>query len=257
MVVRQMVVDAVLLEGRSVREVARSFGVSKSFVAKMVARFREGGLEALEPRSRGHLHDPQKSPPELEERVIALRKELEGLGVDHGAATIQSHLSRELAEAPSVSTVHRILVRRGFVTPAPQKRPKSSFIRFEADQPNEMWQSDFTEWRLTDGSKVEILNFLDDHSRLLIASRALRVVRGPDVTSTFLQACELWGVPAAVLTDIHTESCPTEHLRAAAGGRLPWGRRPRVVAAIRSRRYWRPLARCVRWRGGPTSRDGA
>ena len=201
MVLRQMVVDAVLLEGRSTREVAASFGVSKSFVAKMVARFREGGAEALEPRSRAHHHDPQKSSPELEERVIALRKGLADYGVDNGAATIQTHLEREIGHTPSVSTLHRILVRRGFVTPQPQKRPKSSFIRFEADQPNEMWQSDFTEWHLRDGTKVEILNFLDDHSRLLLASRALRVVKGPDVISTFLAASERWGVPAAVLTD--------------------------------------------------------
>ena len=201
MVVRQMVVDAVLLEGRSVREVAASFGVSKSFVAKMVGRFREGGAEALEPRSRAHLHDPLKSSPEVEERVIELRKELSDLGVDHGAVTIGVHLGREMENAPSVSTIHRILVRRGFVTPQPKKRPRSSFIRFEADQPNEMWQSDFTEWRLQDGSTVEILNFLDDHSRLLLASRALRVVKGPDVISTFLAATERWGVPAAMLTD--------------------------------------------------------
>ncbi|MDE3031956.1 MAG: IS481 family transposase [Acidobacteriota bacterium] len=201
MVVRQMVVDAVLLEGRSVREVAASFGVSKSFVAKMVGRFREGGTEALEPHSRAHRHDPQKSPPAMEERIVSLRKELADFGVDHGAATIQVHLEREVASVPSVSTIHRILVRRGFVTPQPKKRPKSSFIRFEADQPNEMWQSDFTEWLLTDGTKVEILNFLDDHSRLLLASRALRVVKGPDVISTFLAATERWGVPAAMLTD--------------------------------------------------------
>jgi transposase InsO family protein len=201
MVVRQMVVDAVLLEGRSVREVASSFGVSKTFVAKLVKRFREGGAESLEPRSRAHHSDPQKTPLDVEDRVVALRKELLDYGVDAGAATIQSHLADQIGAAPSVTTVHRILVRRGFVTPQPQKRPKSSFVRFEADQPNEMWQSDFTEWRLTTGRKVEILNFIDDHSRLLIASRALPVVTGPDVIATFLGATERWGAPATVLTD--------------------------------------------------------
>lgn len=201
MVVRQMVVDAVLLEGRRVREVARSFGVSKTFVAKLVKRFKEGGIEALEPRSRAHHSDPQKTTLEIEDRVVALRKELLDYGVDAGAATIQSHLAGEIGVTPSVTTIHRILVRRGFVTPQPQKRPKSSFVRFEADQPNEMWQSDFTEWRLTTGRKVEILNFIDDHSRLLVASRALSVVTGSDVIATFLRATERWGTPAAVLTD--------------------------------------------------------
>ena len=201
MVVRQMVVDAVLLEGRSVREVARSFGVSKTFVAKLVKRFKEGGAENLEPRSRAHHADPQKTPLDIEDRVVALRKQLLDYGVDAGAATIQSHLEGQIGATPSVTTIHRILVRRGFVTPQPTKRPKSSYVRFEADQPNEMWQSDFTEWRLSTGRKVEILNFIDDHSRLLIASRALAVVTGPDVIATFLGAIERWGTPACVLTD--------------------------------------------------------
>lgn len=201
MVVRQMVVDAVLLEGRSVRDVARSFGVSKSFVARMVQRFRAEGPSGLEPRSRAHRSDPRRSSPELEDRVLAWRKRLIDFGADAGAVTIHSHLSEELDPAPSVSTIHRILVRRGFVTPQPKKRPRSSFIRFEADQPNEMWQSDVTEWHLADGSLVEILTFLDDHSRLLVALRATRRVNGPFVVSTFLAATERHGTPASVLTD--------------------------------------------------------
>lgn len=201
MVVRQMVVDAVLLEGRSLREVARSYGVSKTFVAKLVKRFKEGGPEALEPHSRAHRSDPNRTPVELEDRVVELRKELLDYGVDAGAATIESHLARELSRPPSISTIHRVLVRRGFVNPQPKKRPKSSYIRFEADQPNEMWQSDFTDWTLTTGRKVEILNFIDDHSRLLLASRAVSVVKGADVIATFVEACERWGTPACVLTD--------------------------------------------------------
>ncbi|MGB8180682.1 MAG: IS481 family transposase [Acidimicrobiales bacterium] len=201
MVVRQMVVDAVLLEGRSVREVARTYGVSKTLVAKLVQRYKEGGPEALEPRSRAHRTDPNRTLPEFEDRIVELRKELLDYGVDAGAATIQSHLARELSQPPSISTIHRVLVRRGFINPQPKKRPKSSYIRFEADQPNEMWQSDFTDWFLTTGRKVQILNFIDDHSRLLIASRAVIAVTGADVMATFLQACENWGTPACVLTD--------------------------------------------------------
>lgn len=201
MVVRQMVVDAVLLEGRSIREVARSYGVSKTFVAKLVKRFKEGGAEALEPHSRAHRNDPNRTPVELEDRIVELRKELLDYGVDAGAATIESHLARELSHSPSISTIHRVLVRRGFVNPQPKKRPKSSYIRFEADQPNEMWQSDFTDWELTTGRTVPILNFIDDHSRVLLASRAVSVVKGADVIATFVQACERWGTPACVLTD--------------------------------------------------------
>ncbi len=95
----------------------------------------------------------------------------------------------------------RILTRRGFVTPQPRKRPRSSWQRFAAEQPNERWQADTTHWQLADGTGVEILNLEDDHSRLLIASRARRSITGPDVVATFRKAFTDWGTPASVLTD--------------------------------------------------------
>jgi len=64
-----------------------------------------------------------------------------------------------------------------------------------------MWQSDLTDWTLTTGRSVQILNFIDDHSRLLLASRAVSAVTGAVVMATFLQACERWGTPACMLTD--------------------------------------------------------
>jgi transposase InsO family protein len=102
---------------------------------------------------------------------------------------------------PSVATIWRILKRHGEVIPQPQKRPKCSFIRFEAALPNEMWQGDTTHWRLADGSDVEILNYLDDHSRMLVASVAFATVKGPDVVEVFSAAAEEHGFPAALLTD--------------------------------------------------------
>ncbi len=201
MVVRQMVVDAVLLEGRSVREVARSFGVSKSFVAKLVQRYGEGGAEALAPRSRAPRSVPRRTPDDVEDLVVELRKELSDLGADAGPLTIRHHLAQHLDVVPSRATIHRILVRRGFVTPQPRKRPRSSFVRFEADQPNERWQADVTHWHLADGRDVEILTFIDDHSRFVVACTARPVVKSEDVVGSFLKACERFGEPASVLTD--------------------------------------------------------
>ncbi|MGH2789544.1 MAG: helix-turn-helix domain-containing protein, partial [Actinomycetota bacterium] len=72
----RFVVDAVVLEGRSAREVARAHGVSKSWVAQLVARYRAGGYEALAPRSKAAKTVANKSSAALEERVVRLRKEL-------------------------------------------------------------------------------------------------------------------------------------------------------------------------------------
>jgi transposase InsO family protein len=195
------VVDAVVLEGRSYREVARSHGVSKSWVGKLVARFREGGYAATEPRSRAPRTIPHRTPAELEDQIVALRKELAEQGLDAGAETIHYHLAPRCDRVPSVSTIWRVLRRRGFVTPQPHKRPRSSWVRFEAQLPNECWQSDVTHWALADGTGVEIVNFIDDHSRLAVGSRALGTATAPKVLEVFRQAGACWGFPAALLTD--------------------------------------------------------
>jgi transposase InsO family protein len=85
--------------------------------------------------------------------------------------------------------------------PEPRKRPRSSWIRFEASAPNELWQSDFTHWRLADGTEVEILDWLDDHARFLLSITAFGRVAGDDVVATFVAAGEEHGWPAATLTD--------------------------------------------------------
>ena len=195
------VVDAVVLEGRSYREVAQAHGVSKSWVGKLVGRYREGGYGAIEPRSRAPRRIPHRTPDALEDEICALRKELTELGVDAGAATIHYHLGRRHAAVPSITTIWRVLRRRGFVTPQPHKRPRSSWIRFEASLPNECWQSDVTHWRLADQTEVDICNFLDDHSRLAVASQVLATATAQQVLQVFRAAGARWGLPAALLTD--------------------------------------------------------
>ncbi len=195
------VVEAVVREGRSYREVAAAHGVSKSWVAKMVARYREGGYEALKPRSKAPMRIPHRTSAEVEEAIVLLRKQLTNAGLDAGAATIEYHLSQQRDDVPSVATIWRILRRRGFITPQPHKRPKSSWIRFEAQLPNECWQADITHWRLADGTTVDICNMIDDYSRLVTASEVFEVATAPAVTATFQQAATTWGLPASVLTD--------------------------------------------------------
>jgi transposase InsO family protein len=132
---------------------------------------------------------------------VELRKQLGEHGLDAGAHTIAYHLEKRHGTAPSVATIWRILSRRGFVTPQPQKRPKSSFVRFEADLPIERWQADITHWTLADDTEVEILNVIDDHSRFLVTSDALVVFKAADVVASFHAAAAAHGFPASMLTD--------------------------------------------------------
>lgn len=199
----RLVVTAVRVEGRTKAEVSRTYGVSPRWVYECCRRFDRDGEVGLEPRSRRPLHSPHATRSSIEDEIVAIRKELVDLGVDAGAHTIATHLARRHADAaiPSVATIWRILSRRGFVIPQPQKRPRSSFVRFEAEMPNERWQADITHVRLHDGREVEILNVIDDHSRLLVASDALVVFKAADVVASFHRAAAANGFPATLLTD--------------------------------------------------------
>jgi transposase InsO family protein len=195
-------VEAHLLEGRSVSELAAAHGVHRSWIYKLLARYRTGGYGALERRSRAPRSSPSRTSAELVEAIVALRKQLEAEGHDCGAETIAHHLVRQgIDGVPSVSTIWRVLRREGLVCPQPQKRPRSSLIRFEAELPNEMWQADITHWRLADGQDVEILNMIDDHSRLFLASRAFPTAKAADVVDVFRSAIDLHGAPASLLCD--------------------------------------------------------
>ena len=201
MVKNQIIVASVVSQGLGVRATAQKYGVSPAWVSTLVSRYRAEGPTAFEPRSKRPHANPKATPPEVEDRIIELRKELLDLGTDAGADTIHTHLEREGLTAPSISTIQRILTRRGFVTPAPKKRPKSSYIRFAAELPNECWQSDMTHWHLEDTTPVEILTFLDDHSRLVLSIRAFPTTSMENVRRLFARTCSVFGTPASVLTD--------------------------------------------------------
>ncbi len=197
----RFLIETHLRTGRPIAELAAAHGVHRSWLYKLLSRYRREGEAGLEPRSRR----PHKSPTRIagahEEAIVALRKELCDAGFDAGAATIHYHLSRRQTAVPSVSTIWRVLKARGFVTPEPHNRPKSSYKRFAAELPNECWQADVTHVRLADGSFLEVLNIIDDHSRACVESRVFVTTRSPDVVRALHRAGQAWGYPEALLTD--------------------------------------------------------
>jgi transposase InsO family protein len=197
----RVVIVAVVVEGRAPAEVARSFGVSRSWVYELVARYRAEGDLAFEPRSRRPKTSPRAIPEGTVALVVQLRRQLTSQGLDAGSDTIGWHLEHHHNIRVSRATIDRTLRRQGLVTPAPSKRPRSSYVRFQADQPNEMWQADFTHYPLTTGEDCEILSWLDDHARHALSVTAHHRVTGPIVVATFRAAAAQHGLPASTLTD--------------------------------------------------------
>lgn len=197
----RFLIETHLRTKKPLKELARSHAVSASWLFTLMARYRAEGPSGLEPRSKRPHRSPTRIADLYEDEIVALHKELADDGLDGGPQTVHYHLAKRHRQPPSVSTVHRVLKARGFVKMEPHKRPKSSYTRFVADLPNETWQADMTHVELRSGEVFEVLNIIDDHSRLCVASRAMQVVKATDVVRVLHKAAETWGYPASFLSD--------------------------------------------------------
>jgi transposase InsO family protein/transposase-like protein len=190
------------LEGVNVTRLCRELGVTTKTFYKWRHRFEAEGLAGLTPRSRRPKRSPTRTPVGVEDRIVELRKQLDDVGLDAGPATICWHLERGAAgPVPSEATVWRILCRRGFVSPAPKKRPRASWQRFEASAPNELWQIDGTDWALGDDTPVKIINVIDDHSRYVPASHAAPAETSDAAWAAFSNGVREIGMPSGCLSD--------------------------------------------------------
>jgi len=202
----RLVITAVVIEKRPVPDVAAQYGVSRSWLYELLARYRVEGEAAFEARSRRPKSSPNATPAETVDLIIELRQKLTATGLDAGPETISWHLQHHHGVTISRATVARRLAAARLMTPEPKKRPRSSYIRFAAEQPNECWQADFTHYRLTrpdgrPGADTEILSWLDDHSRYALSITAHHRVTGPIVVAEFRKAVATHGIPASTLTD--------------------------------------------------------
>jgi transposase InsO family protein len=197
----RLVITALVVEQQTVAEVAARYGMHRSWVYRLKARYDDVGEAAFEPLSKRPHTSPTAVPGTTVELIRELRKELVEAGLDAGPDTIAWHLTQRHQLQVSVSTVARTLTREGLVVPEPKKRPKSSYLRFEAAMPNECWQSDFTHYRLGDGSEVEIISWLDDCTRYALHVSAHPRVTAPIVLDTFRETAGQHGIPASTLTD--------------------------------------------------------
>lgn len=218
----KLVLTALATEQLTVTEIAARYGVHRSWVYRFKARYEAEGDAALEPRSRRAHHVHCATPTATIDLILALRADLTGRGLDAGADTIGWHLAHHHATVVSRATINRVLARHGARTPDPSKRPRSSWVRFAADLPNETWQSDFAHYRLTSpagtpGTDVEIITWLDDHSRMALHISAHRRITAAIVHSTFTTTAGQHGFPASTLTD--NGMVYTVRLASRSGGR--------------------------------------
>lgn len=185
----------------NVREFCAHHGVSTWFFYDLRRRFDADGEAALAPKSRAAKVVANRTSVDLEDEIVRARKELGDQGLDAGPESIVDRLGTMGVTAPSASTVWRVLDRRGLVDKNPKKAPGRAVRRFAAERANECWQIDATHLQLADGGWVEVLNVVDDCTRLLVASAAHKACTTALSLAALLDGAARHGLPERVLSD--------------------------------------------------------
>jgi len=181
----------------------RLHGISRQQFYELRRRYGADGADGLEPRSRAPKRTANKTPAEIEDRIVSIRKDLTDKGLDAGPVTIRDSLEHELPaeKVPSESTVWRVLVRRGFVVPEPKKAPRKKWRRFAAERANECWQMDSMGYPLASATIVDIISVLDDCSRLAADGLVVTSCNTKNAWRSLERAAATYGWPERLLRD--------------------------------------------------------
>ncbi len=182
--------------GVNFSQLCRRFGISRKTGNKWRRRYRENGVTGLADRSRRPQRSPRRSPPAIEEKVLAVREQY-----GWGARKIKSCLERAGEGPVAKSTVHAILLRNDRVTHAPQKTV-GAYRRFEQARPNQLWQMDFKgHFLLGNQERCHPLTVLDDHSRYSLCLEACPNERTATVQQQLTVIFRRYGLPERMLMD--------------------------------------------------------
>ena len=149
-------------------------------------------------------HVPGAVAGDVEDAVVAKRKELADDGHDHGATTIQLASGSGSAVQGSGAVGGDGASDPGAprVRVAPTGEAAEVVVAtFEAPAPNEWWQIDAMDWVIAADGLVKVFNIVDDHSRVACRCRAVLEATRAEAWTTFCEAAERWGLPAGVLSD--------------------------------------------------------
>lgn len=203
-------------------ELCRRYGVSRKTAYKWIARYREGGPDALADRSCKPAHSPSRTPPGVEAAVLGVREAHPAWG----GRKIRRVLLNKGVHAPSPATVTAILRRHGHLSPQPE--PRRLMTRFEAEAPNELWQMDFKgDFLLGDGNRCFPLDALDDHSRFLLCLDSQLNQRRESVQASLTALFRRYGLPRRLLCD---NGPPWGSGWRRVGGGRTWPRYTRLAA---------------------------
>jgi transposase InsO family protein len=188
-----------VLEGATVTDVARRYGVARQTVHDWLRRYGSGGMAALVDGSPKPLSCPHQMAPEVEARILELRRAHPGWG----PRTIGHRLEREgVRPVPGRTSIYRCLVRHGLITPQARRKRRSDYKRWERSRAMELWQMDVVGGvRLTDGTEAKVVTGIDDHSRFCVSAYVVARATAKPTSDALALAMRTHGVPDQILTD--------------------------------------------------------
>jgi transposase InsO family protein len=192
--------DAVrdVLDGATVKDTAIRYGVDRRTLHRWLVRYANDGLAALADKSSKPDRCPHQMVPEVEARVVELRRSHPGWG----PRTILNKLRRELDVPPSRAAIYRCLVRHRLIQPKPRRRRRDDYKRWERSRSMELWQIDvMSSVFLASGIGVSVVTGIDDHSRFCVIAKAVARATARPVCEALLVALATHGIPEQILTD--------------------------------------------------------
>ena len=189
-----------VLEGASVTEVARRFGVSRQSVHSWLNRYAaEGGLGGLGDRSSRPHTCPHQMSPVVEARIVEIRRAHPVWGADR----IGYQLEKDgMGLVPGRTSIYRALVRHGLVAAEQRRRRRADYRRWERGRPMELWQMDVVGgFHLADGVELKAVSGIDDNSRFAVSAKLVPRATAKPVCDALLAALRRHGIPDQILTD--------------------------------------------------------
>jgi transposase len=196
--------DAVreVLDGATVKDTAIRYGVDRRTLHRWLVRYASDGLAALADKSSKPDRCPHQMAPEIEARIVELRRAHPGWG----PRTILNKLRRELETPPSRAAIYRCLVRHRLIAPKPRRRRRDDYKRWERSRSMELWQIDVMGGvRLSNGIQLSVVTGIDDHSRFCVIAKLVERATARPVCDALLEALSTYGIPEQILTDIQTQ----------------------------------------------------
>jgi transposase InsO family protein len=182
-----------LVESSSVgvKRTLKEFGINRSTFYNWYDRYLTDGYDGLAPPKRKNNQVWNRIPNEEKNKVVEI-------ALDHNELS-----SRELAYFItdkekwfiSESSVYRILKERGLIlSPAYILLKASDSFRDKTVRPNQMWQTDFTYFKILGWGWYYLSTILDDYSRYIIAWDLCTSMTAPDVQQTVIKALQSTGI---------------------------------------------------------------